>query len=293
MGKRRPKLLKEMMTKFLRQGFLRLVTSKAIKKKKSLPPTGPVELDTLSLWMDLFSLDSVILIIVTCNCFPFSYSRSMFRRHISWQVLKIAFQNLQIWNFPGEGYPQTPYKVHAFGTRDNAPPSPRYKKPTALKSLINIAHTKRSRKQDGRKNIPLILAARVRKKINDTQREIQVAFFQAQGHHNPMPFYFNNLICNFIRSLKKLWNPLQLMLSLYCEIFLKWIPVCSSFKTSYIVQEHTHVMITTKWSKCRNCCKCTSCSKCSSCSVVSVVTVVTAVSVSVVAVVSAVTVVRV
>ena len=164
---------------------------------------------------------------------------------------------------------------------------------TALKSLINIAHTKRSRKQDGRKNIPLILAARVRKKINDTQREIQVAFFQPQGHHNPMPFYFNNLIRHFIRSLKKLWNPLQLMLSLYCEIFLKWIPVCSSFKTSYIVQEHTHVMITTKWSKCRNCCKCTSCSKCSSCSVVSVVTVVTAVSVSVVAVVSAVTVVKV
>ena len=30
--------------------------------------------DTLSLWMDLFSLDSVILIIVTCNCLTFSYS---------------------------------------------------------------------------------------------------------------------------------------------------------------------------------------------------------------------------
>ena len=37
-------------------------------------PLGPVELDTSSLWMDLFSLDSVILIIVTCNCLPFSYS---------------------------------------------------------------------------------------------------------------------------------------------------------------------------------------------------------------------------
>ena len=37
-------------------------------------PLAPVELDTSSLWMDLFSLDSVILIIVTCNCFPFSYS---------------------------------------------------------------------------------------------------------------------------------------------------------------------------------------------------------------------------
>ena len=33
---------------------------------------GPVELDTSSLWMDLFSLDSVILIKVTCNCLPVS-----------------------------------------------------------------------------------------------------------------------------------------------------------------------------------------------------------------------------
>ena len=44
-------------------------------------PRGPVEPDTLSLWMDLFSLDSVILIIVTCNCLPFSYSRPIFRTH--------------------------------------------------------------------------------------------------------------------------------------------------------------------------------------------------------------------
>ena len=34
-------------------------------------PAGPVEPDILSLWMDLFSSDSVILIIVTCNCLPF------------------------------------------------------------------------------------------------------------------------------------------------------------------------------------------------------------------------------
>ena len=32
--------------------------------------------------MELFSLDSVILIIVTCNCLPFSGSRSIFRRHL-------------------------------------------------------------------------------------------------------------------------------------------------------------------------------------------------------------------
>ena len=72
--------------------------------------------------MDLFSLDSVILIIVTCNCLPFSYSRLIFQRHISWQVLKIAFRSLQIWKFSGRGYSQTPYKACAFGTHDNAPP---------------------------------------------------------------------------------------------------------------------------------------------------------------------------
>ena len=57
---------------------------------------GPVEPDTLSLWMDLFSLDSVIWIIVICNCLLFLYSKSIFRWHISWQVLKIAFGSLQI-----------------------------------------------------------------------------------------------------------------------------------------------------------------------------------------------------
>ena len=50
------------------------------------PAPGTVEPNTSSLLMDLFSLDSVILIMVTCNCLPFSYSRSIFRRHISWQV---------------------------------------------------------------------------------------------------------------------------------------------------------------------------------------------------------------
>ena len=34
---------------------------------------GPVEPDTSSLWMDSFSLDSVVLIIETCNRLPFSY----------------------------------------------------------------------------------------------------------------------------------------------------------------------------------------------------------------------------
>ena len=61
-------------------------------------PRGPVEPDTLSLWMDLLYLDSVnrsifrthfmtsaensvILVIVTCNCLPFSYWGSIFRTH--------------------------------------------------------------------------------------------------------------------------------------------------------------------------------------------------------------------
>ena len=37
---------------------------------RQLPP-GTVEPDKSSLWMDLFSLDSVILIVVTCICVQF------------------------------------------------------------------------------------------------------------------------------------------------------------------------------------------------------------------------------
>ena len=73
----------------------------ASKGEQLPPPPGTVEPNTSSLWMDLFSLDSVILIMVTCNCLPFSYSRSIFRRHISWQVLKITFRSLPIWKFCG------------------------------------------------------------------------------------------------------------------------------------------------------------------------------------------------
>ena len=57
--------------------------------------------------MNLFSLDSVILIMVTCNFLPFSYSQSIFRRHISW-VLKIVFRSI-FWG----GYPQTPLVLSA------------------------------------------------------------------------------------------------------------------------------------------------------------------------------------
>ena len=44
------------------------------------PPPGPVEPDKSSLWIedfhyskDLFSLDSVVLIVVNCSCLPFSW----------------------------------------------------------------------------------------------------------------------------------------------------------------------------------------------------------------------------
>jgi len=73
-------------------------------------------------------------------------------------------KNSKVENFLGEDTPRPPYKVRALAIMF----SPR----KALKSL-NIADTKRSRKQDGRKNISVILAARDRKRINDTQCAIQ------------------------------------------------------------------------------------------------------------------------
>ena len=86
-------------------------------------PSGPVEQDTSSVWMDLFSLDSVILIIVTCNCLPFSYSRSIFRRHVSCMTSaeNRRFGASKIENFLGEDTPRLPYKALALGTRDNVP----------------------------------------------------------------------------------------------------------------------------------------------------------------------------
>ena len=83
-------------------------------------PPGPVEPDASSLWMDLFCLDSVILII--CNYLPFWYSRSIFRRHISWQVLKIEFRSLQIWKFSRGRYPHIPLQGSSLTIMP--PPSP-------------------------------------------------------------------------------------------------------------------------------------------------------------------------
>ena len=52
--------------------------------------------DRSSLWMDLFSLDS-ILVIVTCNCLPFSYSRWFFSETYLVTSAEITFWILQIF----------------------------------------------------------------------------------------------------------------------------------------------------------------------------------------------------
>ena len=43
--------------------------------KRAAAP-GPVEPDKTTLWINLFFLDSVILIVVTCNCLPFPWPRN-------------------------------------------------------------------------------------------------------------------------------------------------------------------------------------------------------------------------
>ena len=58
------------------QRKINLVSSKWSESRRAAASPEPVEPDKSSLWMDLFSLDSVILIIVICYCLPFSSSRS-------------------------------------------------------------------------------------------------------------------------------------------------------------------------------------------------------------------------
>ena len=51
--------------------------------KGAAAPPGPVLPDKISIWLDLFSLVTVIFVIVTCNkCLPFSYLRLIFRRQV-------------------------------------------------------------------------------------------------------------------------------------------------------------------------------------------------------------------
>ena len=66
--------------------------------------------DRSSLWMDLFSLDS-ILVIVTCNCLPFSYSRWFFSETYlvtSAENNVLDPPNLKFFFFLGGGDCQTP-----------------------------------------------------------------------------------------------------------------------------------------------------------------------------------------
>ena len=80
-----------------------------VGKGGSCPPPRPVEPDTTSLWMDLFSLNSAILIIVTCNGLP--YSRSTYLMTSAENSISEP-PNLKVFF----------YKARTFGTRDNAPP---------------------------------------------------------------------------------------------------------------------------------------------------------------------------
>ena len=64
---------------------------------------------------------------------PFSYSRSIFWEQISWQVLKIRFQSLQIWKSYGGGHPQTPLQGSCMYVA--IMPPPRHKKPSYVPGL--------------------------------------------------------------------------------------------------------------------------------------------------------------
>ena len=90
-------------------------------------PRGPVEPDTLSLWMDLLYLDSVnrsifrthfmtsaensvILVIVTYSCLPFSYWRSIFRTHFMTRAENSFSEPPNLKIFQGRIPPDPPTK---------------------------------------------------------------------------------------------------------------------------------------------------------------------------------------
>ena len=69
--------------------------------------------DKSSLWMDLFSLDS-ILVIVTCNCLPFSYSRWFFSETYlvtSAENNVLDPPNLKFFFWGGGGPPDAPTRL--------------------------------------------------------------------------------------------------------------------------------------------------------------------------------------
>ena len=58
--------------------MFRAVASRGAARVAATPPRPPVEPDKSSLWVNLSSLDSVILFVLTCNCLPFSYFHSSY-----------------------------------------------------------------------------------------------------------------------------------------------------------------------------------------------------------------------
>ena len=79
----------------------------------------PVEPHTSSLWMDLFSLDSVILIIVTCSCAIFIFEADFSETYVMTSAENSVSEPPDLKNFWG-GNPQTPLQ--------GSPPP--YKKPS-------------------------------------------------------------------------------------------------------------------------------------------------------------------
>ena len=106
-------------------------------------PRGPVEPDTLSLWMDLSSFDSVILIIVTCNCLPFLYSRPIFRTHFMTSAENSALEapNLKPfrWRIPPDPLTKFVPSALAIWPPPLPPPPPQKKKTKQNKTKLATA----------------------------------------------------------------------------------------------------------------------------------------------------------
>ena len=96
-----------------------------------LPPPQPgrVEPDISSLWMGLFSLDSVIFVV--------DFSDTYLMTNAENSVLELPKPIP-----PYKASPIPPYKARTFGTRDNVPPSP----PLITKNLATALAVPHNRK---------------------------------------------------------------------------------------------------------------------------------------------------
>ena len=103
--------------------------------KGTAVPPGPVEPDKSSLWMDLFSLDSVILIVVTCNyyCLPFSFHIEVdfLETYLMTSVDDSVSERPNLKIFWGKIPPHPPTRLLPSALAIMPPPPPRrYKKPS-------------------------------------------------------------------------------------------------------------------------------------------------------------------